>query len=1153
MNCPRCGGETRRGDRFCAQCGSSLTPGAPGTGAPLRGYVPHQLAEKILGGKGRVEGERRQITILFADVSGSTAMAEDMDPEDVAAIMDGALECLIEPVYRYEGTLARLMGDAVLAFFGAPLAHEDDAERAVRAALDMQDAAAAYDRRLKEEQELDFAVRVGINTGTVVVGEIGSDLRVEYTAIGDAVNLAQRVESAAQPGTVLISGNTHHLVQALFHFRPLGPIQVRGRKEPVQVYQVLRPRPGRIRARGVEGLDSPLIGRDAELAALQACVERLLVGEGQVVFVVGEAGLGKSRLVAEVRTQMMVEADGRPLPQWMEGRCLSYRQPLSYGPFLEIIRDWAGFSPGDTETQPLARLRQGVGELTGLEAADLLPYLASLLMLPLPEELAQRVRHLDAETLQRRIYMALMDLLQSLARQRPLVIVLEDLHWADDVSLDLLCHLIPTVTTVPLLLCLVHRRVTDDAHRRPWQVAQERVPGLCTSVRMHPLSDEDSHQLVSNLLKVRHLPPAVPPAVMNTILIKAEGNPFFVEEIIRSLIDNGAIVRDNGGWRAMPLAESVIVPDTLQGVIMARLDRLDDEARRLLQTAAVVGRIFSFAVLAGVIRRATAPDSLTSSEEKLREHLPSLQQAELIRQRGEGEYIFKHALTQEVAYRSLLRSRRRELHGLVGDCLEQSLASSLPEHYSLLAQHYFLSDRPRKGKALHYLLLAGDQAKRTYANEEARISYSKALELLEDQADPRAASAWMNLGEVQEIQGRYQEAMDSYGAARDLWCSLDQPAMAADACYQLGQVYALLGQLDKALQHFRQGLAWVEPAGVAGKQIAWGYLGLAAAALRERPSDAEGQRHLERAIELSREIDDHEGLVMSYGVLAHARFQSGALTEATEIAQRTLAMALQANRLEWAAAWNNNAAYWLLLQGRSAEAMKHVQEGLSLAEKTGHVVTQGYLYTTLAEIHLYQGDWQAASEVVALAVSLAERTGRRDLEASCYADYGLMAAGEGDLDRALEWFEQALSLARSHQHTLVARVHHFLAQTHLARGELDSAQEHVRQGLKQARTLRQQRQTGRLLRDQARTLCARREWDLAWRKFDESLSILSQLGDVVEATRTLCSYGAAHIMRGRRVDRERGHLLVRQAWAKFEEMGARADGHGARRLLEERG
>ncbi len=1153
MNCPRCGGETRRGDRFCAQCGSSLTPGVPGTGAPLRGYVPHQLAEKILGGKGRVEGERRQITILFADVSGSTAMAEDMDPEDVAAIMDGALECLIEPVYRYEGTLARLMGDAVLAFFGAPIAHEDDAERAVRAALDMQDAAAAYDRRLKEERELDFAVRVGINTGTVVVGEMGSDLRVEYTAIGDAVNLAQRVENAAQPGTVLISGNTHHLVQPLFHFRPLGPIQVRGRKNPVQVYQVLRPRPGRIGARGVEGLDAPLIGRNAEQTVLQACVERLLVGEGQVVFVVGEAGLGKSRLVAELRTQTMVEADGRPLPQWMEGRCLSYRQSLSYGPFLEIIRDWAGFLPGDTEAQALARLRQGVGELTGLEAADLLPYLASLLMLPLPEELAERVRYLHAETLQRCIYMALMDLLQSLARQRPLAIVLEDLHWADDVSLDLLCHLIPTITTVPLLLCLVHRRVTDDAHRRPWQVAQERVPGLCTSVRMRPLSDEDSYQLVSNLLKVRHLPPAVPPAVMNTILTKAEGNHFFVEEIIRSLVDNGAIVRDDGGWRAMPLAESVIVPDTLQGVIMARLDRLDDEARRLLQTAAVVGRIFSFSVLAGVIRRATAPDSVTPSEDVLREHLPSLQQAELIRQRGEGEYIFKHALTQEVAYRSLLRSRRRELHGLVGDCLEQSLAGSLPIKSSLLAQHYFLSDRPRKGKALHYLLLAGDQAKRTYANEEARISYSRAMELLEDQADPRAASAWMNLGEVQEIQGRYQEASDCYRAALDLWQSLNEHTMAAEACYRMGQVYARLNQLDEAQHHFRQGLAWVEPDGAARKQIAWGYLGLAVVALRESSTDAEGQRHLKRAMQLSREVDDHAGLARSHGVLAHARFQSGDLVQATELAERAIAASLRAGRLEWVATWHNNAAYWLLLQGRPAEATRHAREGLGLAEKTGHVMAQGYLYTTLAEIHLYQGDWQAASEVVALAVSLAERTGRRDLEASCYADYGLMAAGEGDLDRALEWFEQALSLARSHEHTLVARFHHFLAQTHLARGELDSAQEHIHQGLKQARTLRQQRQTGRLLRDQARTHSARREWDLAWRNFEESLSILSQLGDVVEATRTLCSYGAAHLMRGRRVDRERGHLLVRQAWAKFEEMGARADEHGACRLLEERG
>ena len=1145
MNCPRCDAETRPGDRFCAQCGSSLTLATPEAKAPLRGYVPHQLAEKILAAKGRVEGERRQVTILFADVSGSTAMAEDMDPEDVAAVMDGALEGLIEPVYRYEGTLARLMGDAVLAFFGAPVAHEDDAERAVRAALDMQAAAAAYARQLKEERGLDFAVRVGINTGTVVAGEIGSDLRVEYTAIGDAVNLAQRVENAAQPGTVLISADTHHLVQPLFDVRPLGPIQVRGRGEPVRVYQVLRPRSGRVSVRGLEGLDSPLVGRDEERAALQACLERLLAGKGSVVFIVGEAGIGKSRLVAEVRRQAGVGAQGLASPQWFEGRCLSYRQSLSYGPFLEIVRDWAGIAPGDTEAQSLARLRQRLDGLAGQEAVDLLPYLASLLRLPLPEELAGRVRHLDGEMLRRRLYMALLDLLQFLARQRPLVVVLEDLHWADDVSLDLLCHLIPIVAAVPLLLCLMHRPLADDAHRRPWQVAQERVPERCTRIRLRRLSDQDSRQLVSNLLDVRELPPPV----VKTILTKAEGNPFFVEEIIRSLIDNGAVVRDDGGWRATPLVECITVPDTLQGVIMARLDRLHDETRRLLQKAAVIGRIFSYPVLACVLRRAAAPEVHAPSEDLLREHLLTLQAAGLIRRRSEEEYIFKHALTQEVAYRSLLRARRRELHGLVGDCLEQHLAGSLPEHYSLLAQHYSLSER--REKALRYLLLAGDQARRTYANEEAQISYSKALELLEDQSDPRAATAWMSLGEVHELQGHYQEAMDCYRAARDLWQSLDQPALAADACYRLGQVHARLNQLDEARQHFRQGLAWVEPAGVARKQMAWGYLGLAAAALRQSPTDAEGQRHLARAIQLSREVDDHEGLVMSYGVLAHARFQSGDLAEATELAQRTLAMALQANRLEWAAGWHNNAAYWLLLQGRPAEAMNQAREGLALAEKTGHVVTQGYLYTTLADIHLYQGDWQAAREVVGQALNQAERTGRRDLEASCYTDYGEAAAGEGDLDQALTWFQRALSLAQSHAHTLVTRCRHYLAETHLQRGDLGAAQEHVRQGLEQARALRQQRQIGRLLRDEARIHTARQEWDAAWRGFEESLSILKQLGDEVETTRTLCAFGAAHVMRGQSGDREAGRSLMRQALDKFQEMGAQADERSARLLLEE--
>jgi len=1115
--------------------------------------VPHQLAQKILAARGHVEGERRQVTILFADVSGSTAMAEEMDPEDVATIMDGAFDCLIEPVYRYEGTLARLMGDAILAFFGAPVAHEDDAERAVRAALDMQEAAATYARRLKEERGLDFAARVGINTGIVVVGEIGSDLRVEYTAIGDAVNLAQRVEDAARPGTVLISANTYRLVRTLFHFRPLGPIQVKGRRKPVQLYEVLGPRLGQ--ARGSLGLDSPLVGRDVEQAVLRECVQRLLAGEGQVVFIVGEAGIGKSRLIAELRSQTLnLLSEVSPVPtsdmgskalNWFEGRCLSYRRSLSYGLFQEIIRDWAGISPGDNEAQVLAQLRQRLGELTGQDIADLLPYLISLLMLPLPDALADRVRHLDAEGLRHRIYMALLDLLQSLARQCPLVIVLEDLHWADDASLDLLCHLIPSVVTMPLLLCLVHRLMPDDAHRRLWLVAQERVPERTTLIKLRPLSDQDSRQLVSNLLEVRDLPPAI----VQAILTKAEGNPFFMEEIIHSLIDSGAIVRDNGSCRTTSLMEEITVPDTLQGVIMARLDRLDDEPRRLLQMAAVIGRTFSYPVLASVIRRAVAPDMPAPSEEALRQHLLFLQQAELIRQRA-GEYVFKHALTWEVAYRSLLRSRRRELHGLVGDCLEQFLAGSLSEHYSLLAHHYSLS-RHRE-KALHYLLLAGEQARRTYANEEARINYSRILELLGDQADPRAATAWMNLGEVHEIRGRYQEASACYRAARDLWQSLEQPAMTAEACYRLGQLCARLNRSDEARYHYRQGLAWVEPAGAARKQIAWGYLCLASVMLRERPDDAEALRYLERATGLSRQIDDYEGLARSYGVLAYARLQSGDLPQAIELAERTIAASLQAGRLEWVGTWHNNVAYYLLLQGRLREAMRHVREGLSLAEKTGDVVAQGYLYTTMADIHLYRGEWQAAREVISQAASLAERIGRRDLEALCHANCGLAAAGEGDLDRALEQLERALSLARDYVPSFVTRYHHYLAQTHLARGELDAAQEHVHRGLERARARRERLQIGVLLRDQARIHSARQEWALARRNFEESLSLLRELGDEVEAARTLCYCGAMHLRREEGSDRKRGLSLVRQALARFEEMEARADEQGARLLLEER-
>jgi class 3 adenylate cyclase len=432
MRCPQCNTENREGSRFCRKCAARLTLACPqcgtelpldaefcdacaaslGAGVPeaagdresaavraLRRLAPKGYAERLLATRGEVQPERRTVTILFSDVKGSTAIAEGLDPEDVLDIMRGAFDVLIEPVYRYEGTLARLMGDAILAFFGAPIAHEDDPERACRAALDITAEAAEYAEKLEKERGIKgFDVRVGIHTGLVVVGEVGSDLRVEYTAMGDAINLAARMESAAEPGTVLISEDTHKLIAPLFETEALGPLQVKGRAEPVSVYRVLAAREVSGKPRGIAGLESPLVGRETEFAALQEAVQRLQAGAGGIVTLAGEAGIGKSRLVAEIRSAGARHAS---LLQWVEGRCVSYGHSVAYLLWLDVLRALLGVTLEDAPLAVHERLRERVQALCPDRPDAVYPYLARLMALPLAEDLAAKLDDMDARTSRR--------------------------------------------------------------------------------------------------------------------------------------------------------------------------------------------------------------------------------------------------------------------------------------------------------------------------------------------------------------------------------------------------------------------------------------------------------------------------------------------------------------------------------------------------------------------------------------------------------------------------------------------------------------------------------------------------------------------------------------------------------------------------------
>ncbi|HET7271238.1 MAG TPA: adenylate/guanylate cyclase domain-containing protein, partial [Rubrobacter sp.] len=529
MNCARCQTANPEGARFCLNCGNRLE-------APAR-----------------VEGERKYVTVLFADVVDSTGLGERLDPEQVAEIMNGAFAFLNASVKKYEGTVARLLGDAILAFFGAPVAHEDDAERAVRAGLDIQAAAREYAEAVRRNYGVDFAVRVGINTGLAVLAAVGDEIRTEYTAMGDTTNIAARLQSAALPGTVLISADTHHLVKQLFEFNPRVAMRVKGKSTLVETYEVLAPRavPGKVR--GLEGLTSPLVGRSDEFHLMREKVEEAREGRGSFVAVVGEAGLGKSRLLAEVRQGVHSQV------AWYEGRALSYEQAVTYYPWRQVIRQAIGAKEGDAPETVREKLSSDPG-YGAMPEGDV--RILEVLLSAESDETLKAVSLLEGDALVERVTAATRDYLRARADLKPTVIVLDDLHWADTASLDLLLSVAGLVEDAPLLFVCLLRPDKDAPSWAAIERARGELGSRYTEILLDPLDAAHSKELLGNLLYIEDLPESV----RNLILNKAEGNPFFVEEVIRTLIDSEFIVQENNHWRATREIVNVSIPDTLSGV-----------------------------------------------------------------------------------------------------------------------------------------------------------------------------------------------------------------------------------------------------------------------------------------------------------------------------------------------------------------------------------------------------------------------------------------------------------------------------------------------------------------------------------------------------------------------------------------------------------
>ncbi len=712
--------------------------------------------------------ERRVVTALFADVAGSTALSERLDPEEAKIVIQEAIGRAIRAVEAYGGSINNLMGDGLLALFGAPIGHEDDPERAVRAGLEIVEAARAYAEEVRRGWGVeDFAMRVGIHSGEVVTGQVGSGGRTEYGVVGDTINTTARLEGAADRNGVLVSEPTQRQVRDRFEWGEARALELKGKSQLVTAYPALGVRgSSEDVARQVRA--TPMVGRDAEMASAIELVDRLAAGRGGVLFIVGEPGIGKSRLAAELRQLAAGKACA-----WMEGRCVSYGESLPYWPYRDLLRNWLDVSPTEADLRVRVKLRRKTDDAFEARGAEVYPYLATVLGLNLEPDAAAQLKPLSPESMQYRTFEVVQELLQQLAASRPLIVSLDDLHWADPTSLALTERLLALTESSPVMLAISQRPETEHPSWLLKEKAAREYRHLFRELALQPLGHDSERQLLSSLADNRKLPAVV----TERLVAYAEGNPFYLEQILRSLIDSGVLIPENGHW-AVEAQKTLEIPQTLEGVIVARIDRLEPQWRDVLTSASVLGRTFSVDLIEAVTGLGRAD---------LRQAVHHLLRLDLFREEGAAAqpvYRFKHALIQEAAYHTLVGPRRAALHRRAAEWFETYYQDRPERVYGLIAHHWLAADD--REKAARYLKLAGDQALAEWAIDEAVDHFRALVPLLEEAGHGQAAAETLfQLATALHLAMRFREANQTWQRAFDRWKSPEAPASAPTAALKI--------------------------------------------------------------------------------------------------------------------------------------------------------------------------------------------------------------------------------------------------------------------------------------------------------------------------------------------------------------------------------
>jgi len=981
------------GKKFCGECGQNLTaPSEPVVKElsfdekldKIQRYLPEGLTEKILSQRDKIEGERKQVTVMFCDMEGYTHLSERLGPEEAYDIVDQIYELLIHKVHDYEGTVNEMTGDGIEALFGAPIALEDAPQRAVRSAMAIHREMSRFSDRLKQERESfpTLKMRIGIHTGPVVVGTVGNNLRVEFKAVGDTVNLASRMEGLAEPGTTYVTGDTFKLTEGFFRFEALGEREVKGKEQPVNVYRVIGPSTRRTRfdVSAERGL-TPFVGRERELELMLDCFKRAKSGRGQAISIMAEAGVGKSRLLYEFRKSVANED-----ATFLEGKCLSYSRGVAYNPVIDILKANFDVLEGDGDAEIREKVKRGL-KILGLDEALTLPYFLELLSVK--DSGLERIA-LSPEAKKDRIMEALKQIVLKGSEIRPLILAYEDLHWVDKSSEELLKYVLESIPGMRVLMIFTYR---------PEFVHTWGGKSFHSQVTLNRLSNRESLAMATHLLGAEQ----IESALEEFILEKTEGIPFFIEEFIKSLRDLRIIERKGNTYRIAKDIQTVTIPATIQEVIMARVDSLPERAKALLQTGSVVGREFSHDLISRVV---------VLPEQELLSHLSALKGSEVLYERGiypQSTYIFKHALTQEVAYNSLLFKRRKEIHEEIGEAIGALYPDRLEEHCELLAYHYARSANTEK--AVQYLDMANQKAIRLNAMGEAKAYFDEAMAHLDTLPETEENRRWrisllVNQGDAFFLLFMISEYYDLLTRHEPMAIELGNQAL-------LGALYSRMGNCEFGFGHFDQGIKTLskaaelceaagatEDAGYAYAWLGWNYL---------------YRGHFDRVIDVKEELlrtmekrFNPRWFVRGLCGASRAYICLGLWDQAVEEAQSALKVAEESsdNSLVVFAAWTLSMAYTSIGElGRGTEyGQLAFQKALTPADKAWAQRGLGWALCRAGEA--YRG---IELLTAALATVGPSRHMPTEIATKCVLGSGYWLAEEDD--KARQTLEEALEIA----------------------------------------------------------------------------------------------------------------------------------------------